>query len=315
MDPEPVDEEVTEQAGEEGRDSLILRFVGEDSDGTPIHELQAAHVAEVLEGLVGLNSDFAKAGAFGDGPPSDLLVRPAREGSFIIEVVRWVHENPEMATATIGAVGGPSLGSVIWWATKSARANVSDFEYLENGRVKVKWQDDTVDEIPTEVWDELSKRKSRRKKRLRQIMAPLSDDAVTALQVSEPDPTLDASPEEDGGPPPEFTLERTDYQLARPEDETEETHRVFETEARMSAIDFDSPDRWRVKTTNENRSATVEDAQFISRVNLGLALRKDDIFNLKIREDSVTKNGRTQRTWTVLEVKGYRKRSGDGDEA
>lgn len=180
-----MDEEVTEQAGEEGRDSLILRFVGEDSDGTPIHELQAAHVAEVLEGLVGLNSDFAKAGAFGDGPPSDLLVRPAREGSFIIEVVRWVHENPEMATATIGAVGGPSLGSVIWWATKSARANVSDFEYLENGRVKVKWQDDTVDEIPTEVWDELSKRKSRRKKRLRQIMAPLSDDAVTALQVSD----------------------------------------------------------------------------------------------------------------------------------
>ena len=50
-------------------DSLILRFVGQDDDGTPLHELRAAHVAEVLPGVVGLSSDFAKAGVFdAEGP-------------------------------------------------------------------------------------------------------------------------------------------------------------------------------------------------------------------------------------------------------
>src|SRR4051812_14416528 len=102
-------------------DSLILRFVGEEEDGTPIHELRAAHVAQVLQGLVELSSDFGKAGAFGDGPGgSEVLARPAQEGSFIIEVVRFAQDNWETATTA----GVPSLGTVLWWATKSVRANV-----------------------------------------------------------------------------------------------------------------------------------------------------------------------------------------------
>lgn len=75
-------------------DSLKLRFAGEEGDGNALHELRASHVAEVLQGLVGLSSDFAKAGAFGDSPVSaEVLVRPRREGSFVIEVIRTVHEN------------------------------------------------------------------------------------------------------------------------------------------------------------------------------------------------------------------------------
>lgn len=41
-------------------DTLTLRFTGEDENGVAIHELRAAHVAEVLQGLVGLTSDFDK---------------------------------------------------------------------------------------------------------------------------------------------------------------------------------------------------------------------------------------------------------------
>lgn len=144
-----------EQSNEDGADILTLRFVGGDGEGHGLHELRAAHVAEVLEGLVGLAGDFARAGVFGVGPPPEVLVRPPSEGSFVIEVVNWFAENKE----PLAVVGVPSLGSAIWWATKSLRAEVSNFEHLENGKVKVQWQDNTVEEIPRAAWDELNKRK------------------------------------------------------------------------------------------------------------------------------------------------------------
>ncbi len=292
-------------------DAVVLRFVGQDREGhDDVHELRAAHVAEVLEGLVGLHGDFDRAGAFGEGPPSEIVVRPPREGSFIIEVVRLAMDNP---VAVAGVLGVPSLGAVVRWATKSLRADVEDFDYLDNGNVKVKWQDHTVDEVPEAAWEELKKRKRRRKKQLRQIMAPLSDEHVTALKVSGDDDTL--REEDEDAPPSEFTLDRKDYDLARPEDEIEETYRTFETEAQMAAIDFDSPERWRVKTSQESRTATVEDRDFLGRLDRGLALRKNDVFNLRIREDEVTTNGRTRRTWKVLEVVGHRRRYVDGDDA
>lgn len=219
-----------EQSNEDGADILTLRFVGGDGEGHELHELRAAHVAEVLEGLVGLAGDFGRAGAFGVGPPPEVLVRPPSEGSFVIEVVNWFAENKE----PLAVVGVPSLGSAIWWATKSLRAEVSNFEHLENGKVKVQWQDNTVEEIPRAAWDELNKRKPRRKTQLRKIMAPLSDGDVTALQVSAADESVAQGA---GDAPREFTLERIDYNLARPEDEIEETQRIFESEARMAAID------------------------------------------------------------------------------
>ncbi|WP_138757670.1 hypothetical protein [Modestobacter altitudinis] len=292
-------------------DSLTLRFVGAEEDGTPIHELRAAHVAQVLQGLVELSSDFGKAGAFGDGPGgSEVLVRPAQEGSFIIEVIRFAQDNWETATA----MGVPSLGTVLWWATKSVRADVKDFDRLENGNVKVVWQDDTVDEIPARAWDALKKNKRRRKKQLRQIMTPLSDERISALEVtSEPEPAAD---EADAATQDatSFTLTRPDYNAARPEDEVTETHDVFETEARMSAIDFDDPTKWRVKTADEKRSATVEDEDFLRRVARGLAISQDDIFKLTVRRDTVVKNGRTTTTWTVLKVESHRKAARDNDD-
>lgn len=288
-------------------EALTLRFDGEEADGSELHELRASHVAEVLQGLVGIESDFSKAGVFGDGPGGDVLVRPAREGSFIIEVIRAVQENPYAAGAA-GAMGVPSLSSVIWWATKSVRAGVADFEYLENGNVKVSWQDNTAEEVPRAAWQELQKRDRRRKKQLRQIMAPLSDTRVASLEVTDPTP-----PEADPDEAPTYTLTRPDYDAVRPDDEIEEHQNIFEVEAQMSAIDFDNPRKWRVKTKDVTRSATVEDKEFLGRVSTGLAIRKSDIFNLRVREDAIEKNGRTRRNWTVLEVKSHRRAAYDDD--
>jgi len=211
-------------------------------------------------------------------------------------------------------VGAPSLSQVIWWATRSARADVKDFTHLESGNVKVTWQDDTSEEVPLTAWTELNKRKKRRKKYLRQIMTPLSDSRMTSLKVSDGEVDKTSTGADDDQDATSFTLTRPDYNAMRPEDEVKETNDVFETEAQMSAIDFDDNTKWKVKTATERRLATVEDHAFLRRVAAGLAISADDIFRLRIRRDTVEKNGRTKTSWTVLEVESHRKAARDNDD-
>lgn len=112
---------------------------------------------------------------------------------------------------------------------------------------------------------------------------------------------------------PTFTLERPDYDAVKPDDEIEESQSIFDVEAQMSAIDFDNADKWRVKTVDGTRTATVQDDDFLGRVAAGLAIRKSDIFRLRVREDTIEKNGRTSRKWTVLKVESFRRGAHDGD--
>lgn len=288
-------------------DSLTLRFQGRTSDGDALHELRAAHVAEVLQGLVELESDFAKAGAFGDGPAgAEVLVRPPEQGSWQMEVVRLAAENAEWF-----ALGTPpSLGQVLWWATRSARAEVADFDFLEDGMVKINWTDGTAQHVPRAAFDELQKRTRRRKKQLAKIMAPLSADEVTSLEII---PATPPDAPEETEPPATFVLEREDYDAVRPEDEIEETTETIEVEAQMSAIDFDDPTRWKVKTVGAKRNARLEDKDFLQKVSTGLAIRKSDIFRLRIREDVIVKNGRSRTTWVVLSVLSHRRAVHDDD--
>lgn len=232
----------------------------------------------------------------------------ARDG--VDEFVRVVSEAvSNNAPTIIAATGIPTLSQVIWWATKSARADVSDYEYQDNGRVKIKWQDNTVDEVPHEVWKELQVRSPRRKKHLRQILAPLGDSRVSAVTVATSQEDDSAPTAEE--PPKSFVLEKPDYDAVAPTDEIEETFSIFETEAQMSAIDFDDPEKWRVKTKTRTRGAHVEDSAFLAKVANGLAIRKSDIFRLRIREDKTKKNGRSTSTWTVLRVETHRRASGE----
>jgi hypothetical protein len=305
---------MTDKSADVVVDTLTLRFTGKDEDGSDLHELRASHVAEVLQGIVGLSGDFDKAGVFnGEGPAnSEVLVRPAQQGSFLIEVVRVIQENPELIPAVGAALGVPTLSQVIWWATKSARAGVRDFDHLENGNIKINWQDDTADEVPPEAWEELQKRTPRRKKQLRQIMAPLSDERVTSLDVGNP-AQPDADSAEDIEAPEVFVLDRADYNAVKPDDEIDEKSSFIEVEAQMSAIDFDDPTRWRVKTKDSTRSATVEDQTFLARVADGLAIRKSDIFRLRVRVDTVVKNSNSRSKWIVLLVESHRRASGDDE--
>lgn len=66
---------------------------------------------------------LATQGDFCDGPAgSDVLVRPAQPGSFLIEVVRIIQDNSATIGVVATVVGVPTLSQVMWWATQSIRA-------------------------------------------------------------------------------------------------------------------------------------------------------------------------------------------------
>ena len=132
---------------------------------------------------------------------------------------------------------------------------------------------------------------------------------MSSLEVQSP-PAAGVEAGEDVGA---FTLTRPDYDSVRPDDEVYEHQEIFDTEAQMSAIDFDNPTKWRVRTRDETRAATVEDKDFLGRIANGLPIRKSDIFQLRVREDTVEENGRTRRTWTVLEVQRHGRAAHDDD--
>ncbi|KQB84788.1 hypothetical protein [Corynebacterium lowii] len=101
----------------DGDSILTLRFVGKEEDGSPLHELRAMAVAEVLQGVTELEEDFADAGVFHDSDTvggTEVFVRPAKEGSFIIEIAHFIEENEQLI-----ALGGvPTIGQILWWVTK-----------------------------------------------------------------------------------------------------------------------------------------------------------------------------------------------------
>ncbi|NWL32996.1 hypothetical protein [Paenarthrobacter nitroguajacolicus] len=299
--------EKKEQVGELADGLVQLRFSDEKGQ---IHDLNAAEMAETLQGLVEFTSQMAKAGLFGDGPSPELRVRPPQEGSFILEaVLAWAGENPEEAVGTALATGGALVQGLNMGLRRLRGAEPKDFDYLDNGDVKVVWADDKVDQVPAKVWDQLRAEKKQTRKALRKIMAPLSDDA-DSLEVR--DGTAAETTDEILRTEPEAVASRDDYRTAVVEvDDISERTDTFEAEAQLTSIDFRRGEKWRIKTLDGTRQAMMEDEEFLRQVDKGMALHKNDIFDVTIREVSTTKNGRTTRDWSLIKV--IRKRRGEDD--
>lgn len=280
---------------------LTLRFNGSNPDGKSLHELRAEHVSDVLEGISDLVQDFDRAGAFHNSGPNDrdIFVRPAKEGSFVIELVQVIVDSPLAQAAAddpsgvATALGLPTLGQILWTATRFFKDQVKDFDKLDDGSVKIHWTDGTASEVSSEVWAELNKRTRRRKKQIRKIMRPLEDGRVTSLE---------ARNGSDLNEEPLASFTKADYKAVEENDDEKEEFDIFETQGQLSAIDFDDADRWKIRTAFDTRVATVEDEDFLAEVENGLNLNGTDSYDIKIREDRVTKNGRTTKKWTILKI-------------
>ena len=305
-----------------------LRFADDDEN---VSDISASDLAEVLEGLVAFSRELAKAGEFGDGVAPRIRIRPPKEGSFIIEALVWMQANPIGAAGltTVGAAAsaaGISAGKAIGTAAGKAVADAIgagirnlrgqkpvDFEYLENGDVKVKWPDNSVTQVRQETWIKLQEMKRPTRRALSKILTPLNTDA-DKLEVR--DASVDATTDEILETPAEAVAIRTDYLTAIQEaEQTYENERFFETEAVLGTIDFDNTAKWRVKTTREGtRTATIEDVQFLRGLDRGDAIHKNDIFWLKVKETTIKEPGKNSRTeWAVIEVKRTKRGDTDGD--
>lgn len=290
-------------------DGLVqLRFSDEAGN---IHDINAAEMAEALQGLVSFTSDMAKSGLFGDGVPPEVRVRPPHEGSFIVEaVLMWAGENPEGAIGSAVTAGGALVQALNIGIKKLRGDDLTDFEYLDNGDVKLNWKAGKVDQIPSQVWDRLRVMKRPTRKSLRNIMAPLSDD-VDYLEVREG--AANESTAEVLESDPAMIVDRTDYRIAAAEiNEVDEEIETFEAEATLKGIDFRPGEKWFIQTVYGSRRATMDDNEFALELDRGMALHKRDLFDVTIREVRTIKNGRTTREWSLIKV--VRKRRGGDDD-
>jgi len=301
-----------------------LRFADE---GDNVRDISASDLAAVLSGLVEFSSELAKSGEFGDGIAPRVRVRAPKEGSFILEAVVWMQENPigaaglavagTAATAagkSIGAAAGKAVVTAISAGIRNLRGQKpSDFTYLESGDVKVTWPDNSVSELRKETWDKLQQMKRPTRRALSKILTPLNTDA-DRLEVR--DASVAETTEQILSTPAEAVAIRGDYLSAITEpDDSFENERIFETEATLGSIDFGTNQKWRVETTREGtRKANIEDLDFLHGLDRGDAIHKNDIFWLKIRETITKERGRNASTeWAVIEVKRTKRGDTDGD--
>ncbi len=300
-----------------------LRFANSTDQ---VNEIGASDLAEVLQGLVAFSAELARAGEFGEGPAPRVRVRAPKEGSFILEAVVWFQENPigtaaaaltgiagAAAAKEIGTAAGKAIAEGIGIGLRKLRGERPvGFEHLDGGTVKVDWPDGSVSEVREETWTQLQAMKKPTRNALSKILTPLNTDSDT-LEVR--DASVSETTDEILSTPADAVANRTDYLTAIFEpDDSFSDERIFETEATLGSIDFSSNERWKVLTPNDgSRTATIEDREFLRRLDQGEALHKGDIFWLKIRETVSKERGKNTSTeWAVLEV--TRRRAGGEDD-
>lgn len=293
-----------------GKEPTLLQLKYRDEEGK-LGSLRAEDLAEALRGLSGLVHDFATAGALGDGPPPEVRVEPTKEGSFIVDAfLSWGLDWE--TTANIVTTVSPPTAGLTWLVsatTKSMRAKPADVEYLDGGRVKLTWTDGETEVVPAAAWEELNRgaHRKRRKKQLRQIMAPLSHEA-DLLELRSGTESEVATED------PEFVATRADYRVvALDTPEVEDSCEVFEAEVQVEAVDFTSDGKWRIRFEGGSRQAFMEDEGFRKRIDNGLAIGKEDTFRMRIRVEGVMKSQRRRNVYTIEKVLSHTPRSDDDD--
>lgn len=302
-----------------------LRFA--DIEGHA-NEISAADLAQVLEGLVQFTSELSKTGEFGDGVPPIVRVRAPKEGSFVLEALLWVQENPITGAglAAGGVAGGVFLKSAATNAGKivtdsiaaglrSLRGvKVTDYAHQDNGEVKVQWADGEVSELRKETWEKLKQMKRPTRRALGKLLAPLNKQGAK-LEVR--DAAVTDTTDEILKTDADAVAITGDYLIAitDPDDSYEKT-RTFEAEAMIQSIDFNSNKSWRIQTTDRTKTATIEDTEFLIGLDRGFAIHKNDIFRVTIHETVRKEKGRNATTdWVVTQVTRTKRGDTDGTDS
>lgn len=288
-----------------------MRFK-DSSDG--VTEISAWELADAIEGVAGFAEEMAKKGVFGEGIQPEVLVRPMQEGSFVIDflvpVANYFQENQEGIIA--GAVGG--AGTLFYDQIRTGINQIrgitpTDFEHLNNGMVKIHWQDGVATETTEEAWTELQTMRKKTRKNLEKIISPLRSSADTVEFRG-------GAPEEDTeqimDSTPIASIDSSEYRevvtAPHPVDEYEQE---ISAEATFESVDFKPGGKWRIASTAGKRQVTIEDENFLRLLDSGLKIGKDDIYEVTIKETQTVSAGRTNVTWALTNIRRTREGTGE----
>lgn len=301
--------------------SLVqFRFVGGRADQ---HAIEAEDFSDCLRGLVDLAKVLESEGALGRNAKSELLVDPVRPGSLIVDIWAAVTSGQPDLWGSLdlwGAVvdGGVAgfIGLAIETGRRMFRDEVDDFDYLDNGNVKLTFRHGPPTEVPSGVWDALNRNRSKTRRALRRLMSTMdkSDSGgADVLEVRTGAPG--ASSEDVSTGPARITMTQRDYEAVEDPDDDDSSlpdPTEFTVDVAVDVVDFREQGDWRIRLRGESgRKATMADTAFQSQLDRGeLAISKDDVLNVTIEEQIVPREQRIRRDWRIIrvnEVKGRRR--------
>ncbi|MFW0169253.1 hypothetical protein [Rothia sp. P4278] len=282
---------------------LQLRFTGSEAND---HQLSAWELAQTLEGVAGFIEEMLQVSSQGEMVNDPVKVRPLQEGSvaieFVVNIANWVAANPEGALATISTGGGISLTSIRAGMNIAKHGLAEDFEYQEhNDTYKVKWRAGFSEEVPAKAWEALQKEKKKTRKNLQKILEPIGNSAQQ-LEMRTADTATDSAKLMQE--PAAVTYDQEDYRAVSYDYDEEVVHkRTFTAEASFTTLDFRPGKKWRVRSTQGNRLATMADDGFQKQIDEGLKIGADDLFEITVFEETTEKGGRTSIEWTIVQVR------------
>lgn len=274
--------------------------------------ISAWELAASIQGVAGLAEQMAKKGTFGEGIQPEVQVRPMKEGSFVLEfIVPAVVEH-----GVDVAFGALSAGGVLFYNHIKAGINnikgvrVTDFEPLEGTDfIKATWQDGEATQVHKDMWAEFQKMSKRTRENLEKMMAPLGSSAeAVELRTG----TTDEDAEEIMESEPIATIDAHEYRevITAPVEVSEE-EKEFTAEAKFESIDFKEGGKWRIASTAGRRTVTIEDDNFLSLLDSGLKIGKDDLYEVTIKETRTTRAGRTTTSWVLTNIRRTKKGEGE----
>ena len=263
-----------------------------------LNSLPAADFVAVVQGAVALVEACAEAGAYGEIQTSpEVRVGPPGSGSVIVDLFVTVVQN-NYQELLVGGV--PSVGTVTLLALrhclKKNRGEMTDFDYLSNGNVKISWEVGPPEEVTPDEWKVFSQETRKTRKALEGILAPLRHDAnrleAQGTNRTSSNQQVVATPED------VVALDRVQ----------ETPNLPYELDVITKVNMFRSrPSRsWGITTPEGLRTASMEDEEFGARLTAGLRVSENDEFTLTVRVEPKEYIHAAQDKYRITKVRDFR---------
>lgn len=274
--------------------------------------ISAWELAASIKGVAGLAEQMAKKGTFGKGIQPEVQVRPMKEGSFVLEfIVPALVDHGVDAAIAAATLGVTNFYSHIKAGINNIRGiRCTGFEPVEGTEfIKVTWQDGEVTQVHKDMWTDFQKMSKRTRENLENMMAPLGSSAEA---VEFRTGATDKDTEEIMESEPIATIDAHEYrEVITAPVEVNEEEEEFTAEAKFESIDFKEGGKWRIASTAGRRTVTIEDDNFLSLLDSGLKIGKDDLYEVTIKETRTTTAGRTTTSWVLTSIRRTKKGEGE----